>query len=608
MRNIITSILISCSFVAFGQPRIATSIIEENGERFYQHKIEDGNTLWQLQQIYDVPAEVILNKNPSLKEGLKVGQIVMIPIKKKYDNIEDYIVKEKETLYGLSMMFEISVDNLIKLNPELIEGLKKGQVIKVPRNVTSEFEVEQESEVEETGNPFMIDTTYQLDWENYRSRNSNSHTKSSAESFSDSTVRYIVMADETIYSISKRFMVTTSDLIKCNNLSSNSLYEGQVLIIPVKMERIDKVDFGTITEEYDPESDDPLIFEIKDEYNIAILLPFHLDSVNSHSKYLSYLSAHFYMGASMALDSLQTQGLNAKVHFFDTSNDSASIIKVLSEEKFTDMDLVIGPLISHNMDLVSAYCKQHKIRMVSPVSSDASLLKDNRLVYASVASSITLMNGLALCILENNADDNILLIKPNEANSMPLYEAFRKTFVETDFDGDRPNLIETTVDGFKTYIKRGVNTRFIVPTLDRHTAVKFMNNLNKSSFRSNADNLFVYGTREWLNYTEINNIYKNRYNFHYVSSNMEDYYSELAINMNRAYRSIFKTDMSKLSMQAYDVVLYYLSCFFLDGKKQHLLMNDFNMRQVSQGDGYENSKMFLIEQEEFELIKSRELN
>ena len=596
MRNILTSILLSCSFVAFGQSSSA-SIIEENGERFYQHKVEVGNTLWVLQQIYDVPVEVILSKNPSLKEGLKLGQIVMIPIKKKHDNIEDYIVKDKETLYGLSMTFEISVDELIKLNPELLEGLKKGQVIKVPRYVTSEVKVEQEPEVEEIENPFVIDTATR-----------NSIREEAAVSFSDSTVRYIVMADETIYSISKRFMVTISDLIKDNNLSSNSLYEGQVLIIPVKMERIDKVDFGVITEEYDPDNDDPLIFKIKDEYDIAILLPFHLDPSTGYSKYLSYLSAQFYMGASMALDSLQAQGLNAKVHFFDTSNDSASIIKILSEEKFTDMDLVIGPLVSDHMDLVSAYCKQQKIRMVSPVSSDASLLKDNRLVYASVASNISLMNGLALCILENNADDNILLIKPNEANSMPLYEAFRKTFVETDFDGDRPNLIETTVDGFKTYIKRGVNTRFVLPTLDRGTAVKFMNNLNKSSFRSNADNLFVYGTREWLTFTEIKNIYKNRYNFHFVSSNMEDYYSELAINMNRAYRSIFKTDMSKLSMQAYDVVLYYLSCFFLDGKKQHLLMNDFNMRQVSQDDGYENSKIFLIEQEEFELIKSGESN
>jgi hypothetical protein len=87
---------------------------------------------------------------------------------------------------------------------------------------------------------------------------------------------------------------------------------------------------------------------------------------------------------------------------------------------------------------------------------------------------------------------------------------------------------------------------------------------------------------------------------------MDDYYTDLAIDVNRAFRTKYKTDMSKLSMQAYDVVLYYCSAFFLNGKKQHLLMNDFNMVQVSEKDGYENSKIFLIEQEEFELIKSGE--
>ena len=267
------------------------------------------------------------------------------------------------------------------------------------------------------------------------------------------------------------------------------------------------------------------------------------------------------------------------------------------------MDLVIGPLMSGNLSLVADYCKLNKIRMVSPVSSDAALLMDNRLVYASVASNISLMNELARYMLINNSNDNIVLIKPNDTKSLPLYEAFRKTFVETEFEGNRPNLIETTIDGFNTYIKRGVNTRFVVPTIDRSTAMKFMNNLNRSSFRSKADDLFVYGTKEWLNFTDINNVYKNKYNFHYVSSNMEDYYSDLAIKVNRAYRTEYKTDMSKFSMQAYDVVLFYCSSFFLENKKQNLLMNDFNMKQLSERDGFENSKIFLIEQEGFELIK-----
>lgn len=593
MRNILIFIIISCSFVSFGQPGVA-DVVEEDGQRFYQHKVEAGNTLWGLQRMYDVPVDVILSKNPSLKEGLKVGQIVMIPagkVEPKEVITEDYKVKKKETLYGLSRKFEVSVDELIRLNPELAQGLQKGQVIKVPGDGIPDV-IEVEEEAVETNNPFVVDT---ITTEGVR--------EEVTISFSDSTVKHTVMAHETMYSISKRFMVTIADLMKKNNLTSTSLHEGQVLIIPVKSERIEKVDIGAVVEAYDPEGDTPLEFDVKDVYSIAVLLPLHLDYSAGYSEYLSDLSAQFYMGAVMALDTLKSQGLNAKVYFFDTKNDSASVAKVLANEIFAGMDLVIGPLMSGNLSLVADYCKLNKIRMVSPVSSDAGLLMDNRLVYASVASNISLMNELARYMLINNSNDNIVLIKPNDAKSLPLYEAFRKTFVETEFEGNRPNLIETTIDGFNTYIKRGVNTRFVVPTIDRSTAMKFMNNLNRSSFRSKADDLFVYGTKEWLNFTDINNVYKNKYNFHYVSSNMEDYYSDLAIKVNRAYRAEYKTDMSKFSMQAYDVVLFYCSSFFLENKKQNLLMNDFNMKQLSERDGFENSKIFLIEQEDFELIK-----
>ena len=168
-------------------------------------------------------------------------------------------------------------------------------------------------------------------------------------SFSDSTVRHTVMAHETMYSVSKRFMVSISKIMEMNHLTSTSLSEGQVLLIPVKKERIERDDIGVVRESYDPEGDASLEFEVKTEYKVALLLPFHLDYTSGYSEYLSSLSTQFYMGASMALDSLKEKGLNAKVYFFDTKNDSAAIAKIIGSEKFLNMDLVIGPLMSGNM-------------------------------------------------------------------------------------------------------------------------------------------------------------------------------------------------------------------------------------------------------------------
>ena len=592
MRNFFNLILIiSISFFSFCQYENA-EIVKKNELFYFKHKVVSGNTFYSIQKQYDVSSNLILNENlTSIHDGLKLGQFVMIPV-----ITIDYIVQDKETIYGLSRKFRVSQEQLVELNPKILDGLKKGVAIKVPKN--NFFENTNTSDQElETPNPFLTNGVV-----------GESNVKYNSMQFSDSTIQHTVMSHETLYSISKRYMMPISDLIDINNLSSSVLSEGQVLTINVKSENLEKVDFGVINEELSIKNDTLFVFDVKDEYNIAILLPFQLDSTSNYSKYLSSLSAHFYMGAKMALDSLDSQGLNAKVYFFDTNKDSTSVVNILKDDIFSTMDLVIGPFNSKNIELVSKYCKENNIRMVLPVLSDPSLLKDNEFLYATVASNTTLMNQLALYMFNNYGDDNIILIKPNDVNSLPLYEAFRQTFLSNDSlqEDITHKLIQTNIDGFNTYIKRGVKTRFVLPTLDRSDAKDFMINLNRSAFRSKTSDLFVYGTKEWLEFTEINDVYKNKYNFHFVSSNIDNYYSRLANNLNKSFRSIYKTDMSRLAMQAYDVVLYYCSYFFLDLKQQELLMNDFKMKQVSSNDGYENSKIFLIKQEDFELVKSAE--
>lgn len=62
------------------------------------------------------------------------------PQKKRTGTIEkdtlihyrNHVVEKKETLYGLSKQFSVTIDELLLINPILREGLKKGQIIKIP--------------------------------------------------------------------------------------------------------------------------------------------------------------------------------------------------------------------------------------------------------------------------------------------------------------------------------------------------------------------------------------------------------------------------------------------------------------------------------------------
>jgi LysM repeat protein len=60
-----------------GKDSIGTKII--NGEKFIQHRINKGETLYSLNRKYTVPIELIKKYNPGKAERLVVGEILNIP-------------------------------------------------------------------------------------------------------------------------------------------------------------------------------------------------------------------------------------------------------------------------------------------------------------------------------------------------------------------------------------------------------------------------------------------------------------------------------------------------------------------------------------------------
>lgn len=597
MRFLLTLIIFfSINSLLFAQPDVSPQI-EKDGKKYYVHTVEQGNTLWGLQQMYHVSSDEITKANPEIAQGLKTGQKILIPIpvQEKKETLTDYTVSRGETLYGISRKFNTTVDHLMELNPELKDGLKKGQVIKVPGKLTTQ-EKPDDQDVESLPNPFVTDSVQ------------NEVIEESPEiTFNDSIVEHEVLSHETMYSISKRYMVSIEKIMEVNHLKSTKLKEGQVLIIPLKRERIDRVPIREVT-------DDTLItlptetsFEKKDNYKVAVLLPLFLDYGSGYSEYVSNLSTQFYMGVQMAIDSLEAKGLKADVYVYDTKGDSATVAGILVSKGLADADMIIGPFFDKTQRVVAEFCRKEGVRMVCPVLANTSIIENNPYVYATVPSNITLIKGMAIDLLKNNKSDNILLIKTTKDTDKPLYNAFLKTFKEYPVEGARPKLTETTIDEMKLYIRRGVNTIFVVPTTDGNTAGKFMNSLNRSSFRSKEDNLFVYGTKEWVNLADVNNIYKNKYNFHYSGPNYLDYYTDEMIALNKKHRELFNTDFSRMAVQGYDVMTYFCNDFFLDNKLPDLLMNEFDMKQVSETDGYENNHVFIIEQEEYELFRSDQI-
>lgn len=121
----------------------STNKLSIEGKSVYIHKVEQGQTLYAISKAYNVLIADIEATNDSLKNGLKAGMELRIPAlsdkKSKeisLDNSGKFIlhkVEKKQTLYAISKKYNISSEEIQKANPDIIEGLKEGNVIKIPQ-------------------------------------------------------------------------------------------------------------------------------------------------------------------------------------------------------------------------------------------------------------------------------------------------------------------------------------------------------------------------------------------------------------------------------------------------------------------------------------------
>lgn len=141
----------------------------ETSEKVVYHIVLPKETKYSIAKQYGITIEELERKNPevvsNLPEGFKLlvkGKapkaevapiiteskkeiVVVTPIKvadtKTY---QEYTVKPKETLYGLSKMFGMTQEELIRLNPVLSDGVIEGMVLKVPTTVIISQETKKE--------------------------------------------------------------------------------------------------------------------------------------------------------------------------------------------------------------------------------------------------------------------------------------------------------------------------------------------------------------------------------------------------------------------------------------------------------------------------------
>lgn len=128
-----------------------------DSKEYYYYQVKPKETMYSLSHRFEMSQEDMIKYNPSLTDGLKSGAILYFPVNELgyVDMPIIHKVAKGESVYGISKQYGMLIDDLLRLNPSAKDGIKVGEelVIKastkrVEKNVDAEQYVENDMSVE----------------------------------------------------------------------------------------------------------------------------------------------------------------------------------------------------------------------------------------------------------------------------------------------------------------------------------------------------------------------------------------------------------------------------------------------------------------------------
>ncbi|MFW5976754.1 MAG: LysM peptidoglycan-binding domain-containing protein [Bacillota bacterium] len=190
--------------------------IENIEDNYRTHEVEQGDSIWEIAQKYEVPVQELMELNDiDSNFSIYIGQTLKIPENNSTDNTNndndnndqndhiDYTVQPGDILWNIAQKYDTSVKELVELNNiESSYDLYVGRNLLIPRT---------ETEPEDDNN------------------NDNNNNKSDIPYYF-----YQVEKDEEIWDIANNFDIKVSELIRFNNISNISdIPEESIIIIPL---------------------------------------------------------------------------------------------------------------------------------------------------------------------------------------------------------------------------------------------------------------------------------------------------------------------------------------------------------------------------------------
>lgn len=213
-------------------------------KNYINYTVKKGDTLFKIANEFNTTIKDIIEINDLESTILNIGQIIKVPSNNTNPDNIYYTVVKGDSLYKIAKMYNVNVDDIIKLNNLNNNILQIGDILIIPKkedNSTPPVEGVLKYTVVNGDTLYKIANMYNVDVDSIKKLNNLESNLLSVNqvllipnknSVDQSYIEYVVIPGDTLYRIAMNFNTSVNTIKNLNNLISNTLQVNQVLKIP----------------------------------------------------------------------------------------------------------------------------------------------------------------------------------------------------------------------------------------------------------------------------------------------------------------------------------------------------------------------------------------
>lgn len=562
---------------------------------YFLHTVTKGQSLYSISTMYNVTMEDLIRLNPGCEKQIRAGESLKIPQADSGSNQGKptfHTIQAGETLYQLTLKYNVTVQAICTANPGLsASNFRIGQVISIPAQTPIQPAKENLSETAAQNS-----SGKKTDWRDMHK----------------------VERKETIFSISRQYGISEEELIAANpELKKGKLKRGSFLFIPYPASKQPAKE-AEKTPARIPSNEELFAQNkqsLKKIQNIkaAVLLPF----TEGKNRDEQMRMVEYYEGFLMAVDSLKRQGVSVNLYTYDTKGKSNVTQSILAKEEMKNMDIIFGPAHAANVKTLAEFAEKNQTRVVVPFSPEVEQVFKNPYIYQVNTPQSYLYSEVYEHFLRKFSKANIMFLDAGTGQNE-----------KAEFIKGMKNELKTNQVAYK-HISNS-DTLKILAAIDSTRENIFIPTSGKdlsltrlipqlTQIRRSYPNvdLHLFGYPEWQTYTQDYLASFYELDTYFYSSFYTNNLFPAAVRFTQEYRRWYSKDMAnifpKYGMLGFDTGYFFLKGLAQEGSQLENNLNrvqvtpiqtGFKFERVNNWGGFINRKVFFVHlTKDFELIK-----